>query len=528
MIKNIIKPKYPNNIFTTRKTSHKDTSDNNIYQIASVSKSFTGMLANLMAQDGKFGNDGLQAKLVDLFDRETNEEGKSIATILKDKGFANITIAQVLNHTSGIGIINYKSIATNIKRSEKIMKGERAMEDTEFLEEELPNKKNHWKQPFGYANEGFFLFQKLVDLMPTTKTFKEEMKEKVLDVYELKNTGFSGDVGDKEIKTYNQIPAGETLISLGAKNTTQQLIKTEATKLLPTGMAIEAAGGLSASMQDLAKFAQQIPQIYSEPTIAKQLYGASYEMPTEDENSKTKTLYSCGIYLDITKKDNKMHVTFRHSGQLYGGFETEMKSSCEYDFAGTIEDFISTMKSGEKQLSYTLLLDETVTKYQQYDGLAKEMLSEGIIGKYHVKLLYETAHQAIKEGKITKTQFEAVIENAKKVSEKGQRYAINIGLSGIKDASGEQKVDTGHLWSKVGKAQNILDKEIFTQFAKTDGVIDSQKLLKIAKNPVAFGDLKYKLKNFLDNQIKPNYQKSTFSSRLKEQKTMDHYGIIKL
>ena len=168
MTKNTIKPKYPNNIFTTRKTSHKDEPDNNIYQIASVSKSFTGMLANLMAQDGKFGNDGLQAKLVDLFNNKTNAEGKEIATILKNKGFENITIAQVLNHTSGIGIINYKSIATNIKRSEKIIAGERAMSDTEFLKEELPDKENHWKQPFGYANEGFFLFQKLVDLMLTT------------------------------------------------------------------------------------------------------------------------------------------------------------------------------------------------------------------------------------------------------------------------------------------------------------------------------------------------------------------------
>lgn len=149
--------------FITQKVSHKTPNDQTIYQLASISKSYTGVLANLMAKDGIFGEAGLDANLVQSFEDCNTEEATNIANILKQKGFENATIAQVLNYTSGIGIINYKSIATSKERSAKIIAGERAMSDVQFLQEELPQrKKGIGKNLLDIQMKGFSYFKNLL------------------------------------------------------------------------------------------------------------------------------------------------------------------------------------------------------------------------------------------------------------------------------------------------------------------------------------------------------------------------------
>lgn len=129
------------------------------------------------------------------------------------------------------------------------------------------------------------------------------MQNRILTSFNLPNTGFSGDqiIVSKEQRVYNYIPNGECLVSLGAKNETGKLQKTEANKLLPTGTAIKAAGELSASMKDLAKFAEQIPTIYSTPPMSKQFYNAAFQKGQWIENGITKNicLYSSGIECNV-------------------------------------------------------------------------------------------------------------------------------------------------------------------------------------------------------------------------------------
>lgn len=126
---------------------------------------------------------------------------------------------------------------------------------------------------------------------------------------------------------------------------------------------------------------------------------------------------------------------------MFGGFETKMQSACEYDFQGSPEQFIATMNNGTK-LTPTILTSETKAEYEKYDGIAKEMLVDEIIEKYHVKLLYEAGNKAVKDGEITQEQFDEVCKNATLVAKSGERYAMNLGLAGL-------DVDTSSLWGNV-------------------------------------------------------------------------------
>lgn len=146
------------------------------YYIASITKSFTGLLAVMLADEGKID---LDAPLT------TYEPFKN----LKNKDvFANITIRELLNHTSGIenGYIVFREAYTGDKSLEIL---------TMLLEEKTELRKDG--KVYRYDNLGYNIFGILLEAEFGWK-WQDLLQERIFTPFGMTNTSAYISKGEKE------------------------------------------------------------------------------------------------------------------------------------------------------------------------------------------------------------------------------------------------------------------------------------------------------------------------------------------
>ena len=138
------------------------------FRLGSITKQFTSMLILQLVQEGKIKLDG---KLTDY-----------LPDYRKDTG-DRVTIHHLLNHTSGIPSYTglptfFRDISRNPYSVSDFVK-KYTSGDLEFE----PGSK------FSYNNSGYFLLGAIVERL-TGKTYEQALKERILDVVGMKNTGY--------------------------------------------------------------------------------------------------------------------------------------------------------------------------------------------------------------------------------------------------------------------------------------------------------------------------------------------------
>lgn len=336
-----------------------------VFPIASMSKSFCGTVCALMAADGKFGKNGIDATLKEILQQAKIQHGNrgeqidEYLQILEDKGLSDTTISQLLTHSSGL-------------------KDDHEMKDGEYADKPiskyLSDKLNKWFAvgETRYSNDGFILLEEIVNLASDHETtlensgYKQELQNRVFGKIGTTNTKSIYESAEAVARTgsYHQIQG--TLFK--GKKVAVSTDSIPATRS-PTGRISLAAGGLCSTVNDLSRYglelvkmvAGQASAFESDPAkcaAIKQMYHA----PVEKEHAKK--LASGEELPKFVRVDSLGLAILESEGRVAlakdGALQTN-QSMMSFEIARSYEDFISETKpiKPEEISNGTLFMQQT-------------------------------------------------------------------------------------------------------------------------------------------------------------------------
>ena len=260
---NIYKEKYtqkyptlnngPENVFVLDKVTLDDKGrrDESL-PIMSISKTFCGALSVLLAIDGNFGENGIDATLEESLktahDKYPDRSGniKTLLQLLSAKQCTDIKISELLNHTSGLKDLTF---------SDKL--GSYSGRTTqEFFRDKLQRDLSKKGQHI-YCNDGYGLMEEIINASSPSGDFKKEIYDRIINKLELNNTKFLEDcsdevkdkVGKRVLFENEKLPNGEVIDQ-------QKMISP--LQVHPLGKVYNASAGLASSVADLKKFLTEL------------------------------------------------------------------------------------------------------------------------------------------------------------------------------------------------------------------------------------------------------------------------------
>lgn len=154
---------------TYKRNSSETIDENSAFQIASLSKTFTGIIINQLIQENKLE---LNASIVNYLPAHYSKK-------LTEK-LESITIRDILHHRSGL---RRNSKVLNRKDNEPVLYDYSAAD----FEKDLKRMRIKKKKEFEYSNFGYAFLGYIAELV-TNKSYEELLKEYVTDIYGLDNT----------------------------------------------------------------------------------------------------------------------------------------------------------------------------------------------------------------------------------------------------------------------------------------------------------------------------------------------------
>jgi CubicO group peptidase (beta-lactamase class C family) len=180
-----VDPKFPHNIYVIDQVDSSSTGEDRDreFPIMSISKSFCGAVSALMAVDGKFGSNGIDATISEALTAaisnypERQERIGQYLQMLEGKGFGDISLSELLTHRSGI--IEAKSEPAAYKDRPVL----------EFISEKLSMGTGRGNG--AYLNSGFTLMEEIINLSSDAGDagYENELKVRIFDKCELTKTG---------------------------------------------------------------------------------------------------------------------------------------------------------------------------------------------------------------------------------------------------------------------------------------------------------------------------------------------------
>jgi CubicO group peptidase (beta-lactamase class C family) len=180
-----VQPKFPDNLAILERADLQSSPADRqkVFPIMSISKSFFGATCALMAVDGEFGEKGIDATLSEVLERAKSqhpnrrEQIEAYQQLLRDKDFADVTVAEMLSHRSGF------CDASEVKFGD--YKGRSRLE---FFREQM-DRREFRRGEFHYSNEGFTLMEEILNLSSKTGSYEQELQNRILKPLGLVNTG---------------------------------------------------------------------------------------------------------------------------------------------------------------------------------------------------------------------------------------------------------------------------------------------------------------------------------------------------
>lgn len=290
--------KFPNNIAIVDRVDSNSIGEDRERQfpIMSVSKSFCGAVSVLMALDGKFGDKGVDATLIEVLDIAKNSHPERTTEIEKyqkvflKQNIGDIRISELLTHRSGIMMSPNPAEFYQTKS---------------FLEIASENfRAGEHRGNFAYSNTGYELLQEIINLSSDSGNYQQELQARIFDKCQMTN---SGNIYESEALT--KITPRIDLDPSGDLHEFDETTKaSHAFGRIPL-----AAGGVSSTINDLEKFGHELvllidgkPNLLTDNSAEKAAQAA--EIYTRHT---TQNHYSLGI--EINRNEN---LTISHGGNL--------------------------------------------------------------------------------------------------------------------------------------------------------------------------------------------------------------------
>ena len=319
------------------------------YPIMSISKSFCGALSALMAVDGKFGINNINATLLEALETAKRAHPARIAAIEKyealilKKNFGGIKISELLSHRAGVSE-KMDNWYQNIDEQKYLNK------PLEFFDAELSLKSKAYK----YSNSSYHMMEELISLCADSGSYYAELKNRILDPLELSHTKLIVESAEAQART-SDMKFIEGVMSDDGVATQTKKYKTIGQYPQQCTIPI-AAGGLCSSVNDLEKYSAELAKmicglpngicadaeknaaLYSYYCQARAL-GNQVQMAdasTSAEMRYAATNYSLGVMLG---ENANGHLSVKHNGGYtanYSGMEVEMPFSLDDFLAGRV------------------------------------------------------------------------------------------------------------------------------------------------------------------------------------------------
>ncbi|MBU6338768.1 MAG: serine hydrolase [Rickettsiales bacterium] len=358
-------PKYPYNLAIIDRVSNfsddieSSTRGDEEFPIMSVSKSFCGTVCTLMAIDGKFGDNGINATLDEILEKAQNTYPERLEKItkyremLEKSGFSNVKLCEVLNHTAGI--------ADDHETEFQSYKDKTALE---FFNDKLSGgTKPLNKGEYSYSNNGYALAEEIINLTSDTGSYREELQTRIIDKLDLEHTKPLTESENAQDKV------GKAVFLPGHKmgeRTIEKRLIARADQIHPLGQMPTSAAGLCSSINDMEKYSLELSKLitgqdnsFTEQTRkAAEIYRNSYHNCFENEGGGG---YSLGVCLVPNEKGN---LTINHRG----GFDTNssmmrVETPCDFN------DFLA-----RKETKFQDSEVETKIFMQQHDCLTANLI----------------------------------------------------------------------------------------------------------------------------------------------------------
>jgi len=492
-------PKYPKNLATLLEVNSDSVGDDRDSEghIMSVSKSFAGATAALMAADGKFGSKKINATLLDILQEAKSNYPERMDKIVEyeemvtAKGCGDVTMSELLSHRSGFAQgKNYfePGKLSNIKifKSDELFKFDRA------------NKDKIWS----YCNPGFVLAEDMMSLVSDSdKGYYEELKNRIIKPLDLKHTKYVYESEEAKSSVADTAVIEGVIYDYGipSKETKRSNFLTDTQK----GSLALSEGGLCSSINDLetfygelAKTACGIPsRLTPDSEKAKEVHGFYLDTYNAGENCDTldsvklykhcSKHYSLGTVIQVENgfdmekgvstpsRDNEdRKVSFWHVGSGPGGASSAI-ATMPFSFA----DFTSgaaELKEGEKP--------ELKASISQSDVLAKDSLLTMVSCDYIAKIdeyfsdkcdkETDKSYNAIEDG-YNWRQYYQYFEAARTGEDVAQVWQANLITEGrLPKNFGEFHKE---IRAAYAPAEEVLQNYVKENFF-TNGVIDSKKV----------------------------------------------------
>jgi hypothetical protein len=227
--------------------------------IMSVSKSFCGATAALMAVEGKFGEKRMEATVLDVLQvargchPEREVEIAKYEKVLTEKGCEHVTLAQLLSHRNGL--IQQSSYFTNVPKFVGDNPGVIASDSVKFMPEKVGTT-------FSYGNPTFMLAEDLMSLVSDLGSYRQELKTRTIDRLGLAHTRAADEMADPR-KVASDVVKIAGVLDYDTANIEPAKESSSSNPLThtQTGEIPLSAGGLCSSIADLEKFSAELAKM---------------------------------------------------------------------------------------------------------------------------------------------------------------------------------------------------------------------------------------------------------------------------
>ncbi len=384
--------KYPHDLSTIIEANSQSLPEEKEREgwIMSVSKSFCGATAALMAVEGKFGEKRMEATVLDVLQvaRECHPEREAeiakYEKVLTEKGCEHVTLAQLLSHRNGL--ISQSSYFTNDPQFVGDNPGVIASDSVKFMPKKVGTT-------FSYGNPTFMLAEDLMSLVSDLGSYRQELKTRTIDRLGLAHTRPADEMAEPR-KVASDVVKIAGVIDYDTANIEPAKESSSSNPLThtQTGEIPLSAGGLCSSIADLEKFSAELAKMicgmpnaltsdHAQAKEVRQLYLNAFDagehcVPDGGSDEKA-TLYAASYSLGImigAINDKAETVSGRKNGEdkfhiwhigHFTGNASEMHATMPFSF----DDFRSGRAAEKSDVAV-----ETDSVITQTDAITKQLI----------------------------------------------------------------------------------------------------------------------------------------------------------
>jgi len=454
--------------------------------IMSASKTFCAATAALMAADGKFGNNKINATLLDVLKEaeekhpERKDKINKYREMIVEKGCGNVTMLELLSHRSGLRNGNkylfQKDSNLNPDLLTKEQKEQFKMEvyrDKDLFYFEPTKQKNS----FEYCNPGYVLAEDMMNLI-ADQDYYAELKNRILNPLKLDGTKSIYESQEARKTVSDFVIVKDVIYDYNYNEPRNESVREDCLKNTKKGYIALSEGGLCSTVSDLEKFFGELSklvcgmenQLQSDPQKTQEIRKYYVEARKLGENlNRLGKNYSLGLAIEDR---GDAGILLWHSGSHPGNYA---------DATTTMNIAIQDFMNIDNALQTEGISPKTDASIKQQDVFAKDsiltIVSCDYISKINQYFREKCDHSNDEKFKHKFTDNDQYVETARTwyyVAKDWQKELIDQKRLPENFGDYHDKIRIAY-----EPAQEALNQYVKEHFCDEKGIIDSNKVAEI-------------------------------------------------